>query len=137
LISSPPDATAVGADLDLDLFGILVAAGDPCLAAMGADSLVLGQFEDFLHDGKMTVVPPRRAGPIGALASFPGDGGGGLVFALELIGAVPRPLLALATEELTSKLLNFAAELIVLGLEFLAPLNGLGVPLFPVARLLT
>ncbi len=77
LITSPPDAAAIGADLDLDLLGILGVAGGERHPTPGTTALVLGQLAEVLDDWQVTVVPPLRPGPLRSLAATGGLGEAG------------------------------------------------------------
>src|SRR5258706_9400154 len=68
LVTSPPEASAIRSDLDLDLFRILGVAGRQRRAAAGANPLLHGQLANVLDDGQVAVVPPDRAGPIPPLS---------------------------------------------------------------------
>ena len=138
MVTSPPDATAIGADLDLDLLGILGVAGREWRPTAGAAALVLGQLAEFLDDRQVTVVPPLRPGPIGSLAAPGGLGGGRLLLlALEAIGAVPRrSFFALSAEELVLELAILTAKLCDLLFQLGDPLLGRGVLTPPITGLL-
>ena len=75
LVASSTDPSAIGLDLDLDLFGILGVAGRDRRAALRAHTLVFGQLVEFLDHGQMAVVTPLRTGSIFPLATLAWRGG--------------------------------------------------------------
>ena len=138
LVTSPPDQSAIGPDLDLDLFGILGVTGGQGRTALGANTLVFGQLAGILDDGQVAVVPPWRTGPILPLASLRRCGGCLIViFAFKMIRAIPgRSIFALSTEELILELAILAAKLFDLGFEVLGPMHGPSVLSLPIPDLL-
>jgi hypothetical protein len=137
LVTSPPEASAIRADLDLDLFGILGVAGRQRRAALGANAPLFGQFAEFLDDGQVAVVPPCRTGPIRPLAPLGRRGRWRIVFAFETIGTVlGRRSFALPTEELTLERAVLAAKLREFGFEQFGPMHGPGVHRLPIPDLL-
>ena len=137
LVTSPSDQPAIGSDLDLDLFGILGVAGHKRRAALRANTLLLGQLAEILDDGQVTVVPPRRTGPILPLTPLGRRGRSLIVFAFEMIRTVlGRRGFALSTEELILELAVLAAKLLDLGFELLGPMHGPSMLSLPVPDLL-
>ena len=129
---------AIGADLDLDLLGILGVAGHQRQAALRANLLFFGQLAEFLDDGQVAVVAPCRPGPILPLTPLGRRGWCRIVFAFEMIRAIPGGrLLALSTEELILELAVLAAQFLDFGLELLDPLHGPRVHCLPITDLLT
>ena len=137
LITSPPDASAIRSDLDLDQFGIRGVAGHQRRAAPRASALWRGQLAEFLDHGQVAVVPPCGAGPILPLAPPGRRGRRRILFAFETIRPVlGRSGFALATEELILELAILPTQLLDLGLEPLDPLHGPGMHPLPIPGLL-
>jgi hypothetical protein len=133
LVASPSDQSAVGPDLDLDLFGILGVAGRESRAALRAYALLFGRLAEFLDHGQVAVVAPCGTGSIRPLTPLGRHGRSSIVFPFEAIGPVPgRSRFALPTEELILELAVLASKLLDIGLELLGPVDGpsmLGLPI--------
>jgi hypothetical protein len=137
LIASPADATARGADLDLDLLGILGVAGRERRPTLGTATLRFRQLTEILDDRQVTVVPPLWPRPILALAASGGLRRGRLLLAVQGIGTVPRrSSFALWAEELVLELAILTAKLCDLVFQLGDPLLGRGVLTSPIPGLL-
>ena len=138
LITSPSDASAIGSNLDLDLFGILGVAGRERRAALRAHTLVFGQLAEILDHGQVAVVSPFRTGPILLLAPLAWRGVTPIfTLAFEVIRAIPgRGFFALASEQLILELSVLTAKIFNLGFEVLGPMHGPSVLSFPIPDLL-
>jgi hypothetical protein len=132
------DHPAVGPHFDLDEFGVFrVAATQQGLAAAWADTSLRGQFEGFLAEGEMGVIPSLGTRVPRLLAPVPL---GTLVVVVEIIpviGAiVSRSGFGASSEEIGLELAFFAFKLFDLLLQRGDAAEGVAMTRLPISDLL-
>src|SRR5262249_40601972 len=131
----PVRHAAIDHEVDLQLLRVFRAAGDQRQAALRTEAFGFRQFDGFLADGQVAVVPALGTRPAALVTA--GPGWRRLDWVVQLIRAIlARLLLRGASELLGSELAVLPAQLI----DFLFQLSqapaGLGVHGLPVAGLL-
>ena len=139
LVASAMDHPAVSPHLDLDLLGVFrVAASQEGLAAVGADTVLGRQFEDFLAGGQMGVIPAFGSRVLRLLTTIPPGSLGVVLGIIQVIGAIVARLgLGAPPEEIGLELAFLPFELFDLLLQRGEATQGIPMPTLPVAHLLT
>ena len=131
--------SAIGSDLDLDLFGILGVAGRERRAAPRAHDAGLRatRGDPRPRASGCSLAVSDRADPSAGPACVAWKESRSVTLAFKVIRAIPgRRFFALATEELILELSVLTAKIFNLGFEVLGPMHGPSVLSFPIPDLL-
>jgi hypothetical protein len=130
--------SAVGTHLDFDLLRVFrVAQAQQGFATAWADTLLRRQFEEFLTDGQMGVIPSLGTRVPRLLASVPLGSRGVVLGIIQLIGAiVPRLGFGASSKQIGFELTFFAFELFDFLLQHGDALQGIAMATLPIPALL-
>lgn len=108
------------------------------MTAVGADTLLVGQCDEFLTDRKGGIIPPLRSGIPRLLAPFPLGLLGVVLGIVQVIGAIAqRRGLGASTEEVGLELSLLTSELFDLVFQLADAGHGITMATLPIAGLLT
>ena len=107
------------------------------MTAVGADTLLVGQFDEFLTDRKGGIIPPLRSGIPRLLAPFPLGLLGVVLGIVQVIGPIlQRRGLGASTEKIGLELAFLPVELFDLLFQLADAAHGITMATLPIASLL-
>ena len=107
------------------------------MTAVGADTLLVRQFDEFLTDRKRGIIPPLWSRIPRLLAPFPLGLLGVVLGVVQVIGAiVQRPGLGASSEEVALELAFLTLELFNLLFQLADAVHGITMATLPIAGLL-
>ena len=129
----------MGTHVDLDLFGVFrVTTETQRLTAVGADALLVGQFNEDLTDRKSGIIPPLRSGIARLLAPLSSRPPRIVLGVVQVIGTIlQRRGLGASTEEVGLELAFLTLELFDLLFQLADAARGITMATLPIASLHT